>query len=97
VLSFLTDSGLSPRTYLAGKLCHGLLAAGLTYAVTRLFPLADPVSSYLTEQAESIASLDFSTALAISSAAAFGGWLALTALGAVLAAKKGGKTRRSDV
>ena len=36
VLSFLGDSGLSPRTYLAGKLCHGLIAAALTAAGLRI-------------------------------------------------------------
>ncbi len=80
VLSFLVDSGLSAKTYLAGKLCHGLIAAGLTWCLTQLFPLSAPVADYLTEQAESIASLDFSTALAASSLAALGGWLFLAAL-----------------
>ena len=80
VLSFLVDSGLSARTYLAGKLCHGLIAAGLTWCLTRLFPLSAPVADYLAEQTESIAALDFSTALAASSLAALGGWLLLAAL-----------------
>lgn len=80
VLSFLVDSGLSAKTYLAGKLCHGLIAAGLTWCLTRLFPLSAPVADYLAEQAESIASLDFSTALAASSLAALAGWLILAAL-----------------
>ena len=80
VLSFLVNSGLSARTYLAGKLCHGLIAAGLTYCLTRLFPLSAPVADYLTDQAESIAALDFSTALAASSLAALAGWLLLAAL-----------------
>lgn len=80
VLSFLVDSGLSAKTYLAGKLCHGLIAAGLTWGLTRLFPLSAPVADYLADQAESIASLDFSTALAASSLAALGGWLILAAL-----------------
>ena len=80
VLSFLVDSGLSARTYLIGKLCHGLAAAGLTWCLTRLFPLSAPVADYLAEQAESIAALDFSTALAASSLAALAGWLVLAAL-----------------
>ena len=97
VLSFLVDSGLSARVYLAGKLCHGLIAAGLTYGLTRLFPLSAPVADYLAEQTESIAALDFSTALAASTLAAFGGWLLLTALCGVLWRKKCGKTPRSRV
>ena len=80
VLSFLSDSGLSVRTYLAGKLCHGLIAAGLTWGLTRLVPLTAPVSDYLVDQAESIAAMDFSTALAASSLAALAGWLILAAL-----------------
>lgn len=80
VLSFLVDSGLSARTYLIGKLCHGLAAAGLTWCLTRLLPLSAPVADYLAEQAESIAALDFSTALAASSLAALAGWLVLAAL-----------------
>lgn len=80
VLSFLVDSGLSAKTYLAGKLCHGLAAAWLTWGLTRLFPLSAPVADYLADQAESIAALDFSTALAASSLAALAGWLILAAL-----------------
>ena len=93
VLSFLIDSGLSARTYLAGKLCHGIIAAGLTWLLTRLIPLSEPVSSYLIQQTESIASLDFSTALAVSTLAAFGGWLLLTALCAILVRKNCGKRK----
>jgi len=80
VLSFLVDSGLSVKTYLAGKLCHGLIAAGLTWCLTQLFPLSAPVADYLAAQTESIAALDFSTALAASSLAALAGWLLLAAL-----------------
>ena len=80
VLSFLVDSGLSAKTYLAGKLCHGFIAAALTWCLTQLFPLSAPVADYLAEQTESIAALDFSTALAASSLAALGGWLLLAAI-----------------
>ncbi len=91
VLSFLVDSGLSARVYLAGKLCHGLIAAALTWAVTKVFPLSAPVAEYLIDQTESIAALDFSTALAISTVAAFGAWVAITALCGALLRKKCGK------
>ena len=97
VLSFLVDSGLSARVYLAGKLCHGLIAAGLTYALTRLFPLSAPVADYLVEQTESIAALDFSTALAASTLAALAGWLILAGLCGSLLRKKCGKPTRRDV
>ena len=92
VLSFLVDSGLSAKTYLAGKLCHGLIAAGLTWCLTRLFPLSAPVADYLAEQTESIAALDFSTALAASSLAALAGWLFLAALCRSLWRKKCGNS-----
>lgn len=97
VLSFLVDSGLSARTYLLGKLCHGVIAAALTYCLTRLLPLSAPVSSYLAEQAESIASLDFSTALAASSLAALGGWLLLAALCRSLWRNKCGNSQHNHV
>lgn len=92
VLSFLVDSGLSPRVYLSGKLCHGLIAALLTWAATRLLPFSQPVSHYLIQQTESILSLDFSTALAISTCSAFACWLLLAALCGALMRKKCGKT-----
>lgn len=66
VLAFLVDSGLSARTYLAGKLCHGLFAAGLTWLLARLVPMEEPVVYYLVEQAESLAGLDFFSALTAS-------------------------------
>ena len=94
VLSFLGDSGLSPRTYLAGKLCHGLIAAALTATVTRLFPLSEPVSSYLADQADAIAGLDFSSALAISLATVFALWAGWVLLCARMVKKSSGKTPR---
>ena len=97
VLSFLVDSGLSPRTYLAGKFCHGLLAGGLTWLVTRWIPVALPVSDYLLDQTESIAALDFSTALALSTAVSVGAWLLVSALCTAIARKNGGTSRRHPV
>lgn len=94
VLSFLADSGLSAKTYLAGKLCHGLLAAALTWLVTKIAPLSEPVSHYLIDQTETIAALDFSTALSVSAAAALGGWLTLAAASWMLVRKKGGNAAR---
>lgn len=92
VLSFIGDSGLSVRTYLAGKLCHGLIAAGLTAALTHFFPLAAPVSSYLAEQAETIAGLDFTSALTISLVTVFVVWTAWVLLCGAMVKKSGGKT-----
>ena len=66
VLSFLGDSGLSPRTYLAGKLLHGGLSALFVAGLARLLPLEAPVSDYLAQQVADIASAEFSTTLALS-------------------------------
>lgn len=71
VLSFLGESGLSTRTYLLGKLLHGIFSALLTSLLFRLFPINTEVSVYLAEQAESIAATDFQTALAVSVTAAW--------------------------
>ena len=97
VLSFLGDSGLSPRTYLAGKLLHGLTAAALTWALTRLFPLSVPVSVYLSQQADSIAGLDFSSALTVSLVSVFLMWALWAGVCAVLVKKSGGKLSRHRV
>lgn len=66
VLSFLVDSGLSAKVYLAGKLCHGIIAAGLTWLLARFLPMEEPVVYYLVEQTETLANLDFSSALTAS-------------------------------
>ncbi len=98
VLSFLGESGLNTRTYLAGKLLHGLISAALTAALFRLFPLEESVSSYLAQQVEGIAGTDFRTALAISTAAAWLVFLAFflaAALGFRRGQKTSGKRRRS--
>lgn len=71
VLSFLGSSGLSPRTYLVGKLLHGLISAALTALLFRLFPFQAPVGAYLNQQVEGIATIDLSTALTHSAAAAW--------------------------
>ena len=66
VLSFLGDSGLSARTYLAGKLLHGGLSALFVALLVRFLPLEAPVSDYLAQQVADIASAEFSTTLALS-------------------------------
>ena len=97
VLSFLIDSGLSARTYLTGKLCHGLLAAGLTWLMTRFLPLTEPVSAYLTRQTEALAELEFATALRASLPAAGAVFLLLLGLSLPKLRKKGGKSPRNPV
>lgn len=97
VLAFLGDSGLSVRTYIAGKLLHGGLSALLARLLFRLIPLNAPASFYLAEQTEAIAQLDFQKALTLSAAAAWGMWLAFLALTAWAVQKNSGKRRRNVV
>ena len=69
VLSFLCEAGVSARTYLLGKLLHGIFSAGLIFLLFRLFSFSQPVSSYLAQQVSGMASLGFSRAFLISAAA----------------------------
>ena len=96
VLSFLGGSGLSVKTYIGGKLLHGGLSALFTAALLRVFPLSEPVSAYLAEQVEGIAGVDFSSALTISLAAAWGMWL-LFFLAAAAAVGKTSRKRRKGM
>lgn len=97
VLAFLGDSGLSVRTYVAGKLLHGGLSALLANLIFRALPLSSPVSVYLAEQTETIAHLDFHQALTISAVASWGVWLVFLALAVWVVQKNSGKRRRSVV
>ena len=97
VLAFLGDSGLSMRTYLAGKLLHGGLSAALLRLLVPLLPLKAPVSAYLAEQTETLAALDFQQALTISTASAWGTWLLLFALALRVVKKSSGKKRLRGV
>lgn len=92
VLSFLGESGLSVRTYLLGKLLHGGFSAALVFLLTRLLPLSAPVSSYLAQQVESIAGIDFSSALVVSAVSAWVVWLAFFALAVAAVRRRPTKT-----
>ena len=91
VLSFLTDSGLSAKIYLAGKLCHGLIAAGLTWFLAQLVPLKQPVVYYLAEQAETLANLSFSAVLTASLGATLTAGLLLVLICSLCLRKRGRK------
>lgn len=100
VLSFLGESGLNTRTYVLGKLLHGLFSAGFTALLFRFFPLEAPVSAYLTEQVEGIAGVDFYSALTVSAAAAWVVFLlffVMAALGVTMGRKTGGKGKENVV
>ena len=94
VLAFLGDSGLSLRTYVVGKLLHGLLSAAIATLLVRFFPIQCPVSAYLVEQTEAIAHLDFHQALTLSAAAAWGIWLVFLLLAAWVVKKSSRKKLR---
>ena len=93
VLSFLGGSGLSVRTYLVGKMLHGGLSALFVGALTRVFPLEAQVSAYLAEQVEGIASLDFATALTVSTVCAWVVWLLFFVIAAQAVKGKYGSNR----
>ncbi|MDR2606400.1 MAG: sporulation protein [Oscillospiraceae bacterium] len=65
-LSFICDSGISSKSYIIGKILHGLLSAGLVGVLFRFLPFEQPAAVYLTQQVSGIARLDFSRALLIS-------------------------------
>ena len=95
VMAFLGDSGLSLRTYVAGKLLHGALSAALIGGLLWFFPQEISVASDLVEQTEAIATQDFQRALTISAAWAWGMWLVFFALALYVLKKSSGKRGRS--
>lgn len=97
VLSFLGGSGLSVGTYLTGKMLHGGLSALFVGILVRVFPLEGQVSAYLAEQVEGIASMDFTTALTVSTVCAWGVWLAFFVLAALCLKKCSGKAAKHRV
>ncbi len=97
VLSFLVDSGLSARIYVTGKLCHGIVAAGLTWLLAKFLPIKQPVVYYLAEQAETLADLSFSAALSASLGAALTAGLLLVLVCSLRLRKKGRKMPQSKV
>ncbi len=59
VLSFIGQSGLSPRTYIAGKLLHGCISAVYAFVLTNIIGWELPVTETIAEQVETIARLRF--------------------------------------
>jgi len=97
VLAFLSDSGLSMRTYLRGKLLHGFFSALLTHLILWRSPVSISASLNLSQQAETIASLDFPRALALSCTAAWIVWLIFLGLTLFAIQKSSGNRRRFPV
>ena len=80
VLSFLGRSGLNVGNYILGKLLHGVISAGLTAWLFRALGMEQTVSAYLADQVSGIAGVDFSTALTLSTVAAWVVFLTFFAL-----------------
>ncbi len=66
VLSFIGGSGLSVKSYILGKLLHGLLSAAFVALLARFLLPDAPVAAYLAQQVDGIAGAAFSRMLAVS-------------------------------
>jgi hypothetical protein len=99
VLSFIGESGLSSRTYIAGKFIHGLVSAVLVYFASTLFINKLPVSSYLIEQLGGMYELDLVKALLLSLSASAAILLAVSVCVFLLSrsAKKGGNRKENQL
>jgi sporulation integral membrane protein YlbJ len=94
VLSFIGTTGLSTRTYLCGKFLHGLFSAALVALLARLLTLDAPVSHYYAQQVTGIATMDFSTALTVSTISAALVWLVMAVLSVGLIRRASRNARR---
>jgi len=65
-LSFLCDSGLSAKTYIIGKLMHGVISAALVWLAFRILPFEEAAAAYLARQVSGIAELNFTASISIS-------------------------------
>ncbi|MCL2003618.1 MAG: sporulation protein [Oscillospiraceae bacterium] len=66
VLSFIGQSGLSPRSYLAGKMLHASISAVFAFILTRLTGLEIQATETIAEQVETIARLRFFDTLGVT-------------------------------
>ncbi|MDD4715941.1 MAG: nucleoside recognition domain-containing protein [Oscillospiraceae bacterium] len=97
VLSFIGNSGLSVRTYVAGKALHGVFSAVIIQIFLVLFRLDEPASSYLADQIRSIASMNFQSALTLSIVTAWSVWLIFLIVSFLGLRKRSGKNRKRPV
>lgn len=93
VLSFIGDSGLTVKTYILGKLLHGLLSAGLTIILASFFPLDQPVAVCLAQQISDIAGLDIEAVISMSISAAAAVFCIFAAV-FLISSKKSGKQKK---
>ncbi len=94
VLSFLAETGLSAKTYILGKLLHGLLSAGLAGIAASFISVDTPVGEFLALQLNDLAGLDFVSSLrgsAVLSAGLLASFLVVSRVAVNLSGKTGGK------
>ena len=65
-LTFLCSSGLSAKTYILGKLVHGLMSAALVKIIFLVFPFEAEAAAYLAGQVSGLAAADTRLILAVS-------------------------------
>jgi len=65
-LSFICETGISSTSYILGKFLHGIISAVLVSLLFNFFNFEQPAMTYLTQQINSIASLNFSHSLLMS-------------------------------
>ena len=87
VLSFIDGSGLSLRTYIGGKLLHGILSAIFIWGISRVLSFSAPVTSYLADEADGLAKLSFGSALTISILVAWAVWAVFILISAIVLQK----------
>lgn len=97
VLSFLGSGDLSVRTYLAGKLAHGIISAALAGVLIRVLPIQLPVSAVYAQQINVLTGVGFSRALAAASTAAAVTWLAFLLVALAACRKSAGNSGRKHV
>lgn len=94
VLSFLGECNLSARTYLTGKLLHGVFSALLTNLAIHCFSIELTVSHFFGQPSEAISSFGFIHSLSLSILCAVGCWILFFLTIVLIQKKRGGKTGR---
>lgn len=67
VLTFLGESGLSAKSYIIGKLLHGVISAILVFLLVQVVPLESSVSTVLASQVEDMSQWEFHVTLVSAS------------------------------
>lgn len=97
VLSFIGGSGLSMRTYIGGKILHGILSALFIWCISQVLAFTAPVTSYLAEEVESLADMRFGSTLFLSVLVAWAVWAAFILISALVLQKNCRKRGRGVV